>query len=384
MYSTALKCKNEWSKHFDGKSPIDVIYLDFSKAFDSVSLEKLLLKLSAYGINGFCLNWIRSFLSNRSQRVKIGQTLSNVVPVTSGVPQGSVLGPTLFLLFINDLCDYFENTTSISLFADDVKLFDLSRNFFALQENLNRIIQWSDIWQLSISLDKCCVLHLGKSNPKNPYFMRDTELPHDITEFKDLGVYITHDLSSNAHCDYITKKSMKTSNLILKAFHSKNTDLLVRAFKTYVRPVLEYSSVVWNPCLLKDIDLVERVQRRFTKCLFRDKTITYKERLALLNLESLELRRLHNDLMMVYSIVKNNILPINDFFTIVSNTNRASNSCKLYLTRFRCNARKFDLCNRVTDIWNDLPQRIIDSRNVKIFSTHLKQLNLNNFIRGRM
>lgn len=149
-------------------------------------------------------------------------------------------------------------------------------------------ICWSDTWQLSVSLEKCCVLHLGNSNPRRPYFICNAELPHDITEFKDLGVFVSHDLSSSAHCEYVTKNCMKTSNLILKAFHSKNIDLLLRAFKTYVRPVLEYSSVVWNPCLLKDIDLVERVQRRFTKRLFQNKTITYKERLSLLNLESLE------------------------------------------------------------------------------------------------
>lgn len=377
-----LKCKNIWSKNLDVHNHMDAIYIDFSKAFDTVSHEKLIIKLKAYGIGNFCLNWIKAFLQNRSQVVKFGGSFSNPLPVTSGVPQGSVLGPTLFLLFINDLCDY-QTTSSFSLFADDVKITNQVSLSKVLQDDLNYVKKWSDTWQLKLSLHKCCVLHLGKSNPKYSYHIDDFVLPDDSKEIKDLGVYISHDLSSATHCNYIVKKAMRVANLILRCFSSKNQEMLKRAFVTYVRPILEYSSVVWNPHLMKDITALEKVQKRFTKRIFRNKTLDYDSRLQILKLEKLELRRLYTDLSFTFSIVRKEILPFQEFFQLNVNPTRASNSYKLSVNKFNLDIRKFEFCNRVTHIWNSLPETIVQSPNVKVFLAKLKQTDLSKYVRGR-
>ena len=133
---------------------------------------------------------------------------------------------------------------------------------------------------------------------------------------------------------------MKVSGLILRSFTSKNKKLLVRAFKTYVRPILEYCSPVWNPHLLKDINALEKVQRYFTKRLFIDKNISYETRLELTGLERLELRRLHLDLCASYSIIIQHQEPTNEFFSFNNNKTRAINSLKLNINRSRIDCRQ--------------------------------------------
>jgi ribonuclease P/MRP protein subunit RPP40 len=189
-----LKCKNSWAKSLDEKQPLDVIYIDFSKAFDSVSHSKLLIKLKCNGIAGLHLSWITCFLKNRTQKVRIENTISDSIPVTSGVPQGSVLGPTLFLIYVNDLVDEIKHS-SISIFADDVKIFNPSNNQVFLQQDLNRLSFWANTWQLKISLPKCSVLHIGRSNLKHAYNIDGYQLPHDCKHIKDLGVHVSHVLS---------------------------------------------------------------------------------------------------------------------------------------------------------------------------------------------
>ena len=161
----------------DKKEFFDIVYIDFSKAFDSVVHNKLILKLRNVGIDGFLLSWISAFLKGRTQRVKINTSCSNPLNVNSGVPQGSVLGPTLFNIFINDLVEQILYS-EIYLFADDVKIF--SKNSVQLQHDLKAFIEWANIWQLEISFDKCCVLHLGNNNPMIDYYFNDVFLGLNI------------------------------------------------------------------------------------------------------------------------------------------------------------------------------------------------------------
>ena len=180
---------NKWTKHIDSKIPIDVVYIDFQKAFDSVVHSKLLIKLQSYGINGFLLKWITSFLSNRVQSVKVESVISDPAPVISGVPQGSVLGPTLFLVFINDLVEVVKHS-EILLFADDLKIFNISSNNMLLQADLCNVSNWSNTWQLPISIKKCNTLYIGRNNPCYQYTLNDTPLESVGNSCKDLGVYI--------------------------------------------------------------------------------------------------------------------------------------------------------------------------------------------------
>lgn len=153
--SQLLECVNDWSIELNLRHSVDVAYIDFQKAFDSVVHSKLCYKLKSYGVSGKLLDWISDFLFNRTQAVKINNNLSDYVPVKSGVPQGSVLGPVLFLLYINDIVDLFGNGLCVKLFADDLKIYAVINDIVdvnLLQAGLDALNVWSDDWQLPISI----------------------------------------------------------------------------------------------------------------------------------------------------------------------------------------------------------------------------------------
>ena len=173
--------------------PVDLIYLDFQKAFDKVVHERLLLKLQAYGITGQVYDIIRSFLTGRAMAVRVGDHISSWEPVISGVLQGSVLGPLLFILFISDMPEVTKFSTM--LFADDSKIIGNAHSPDVIQSDINRLSQWADIWQMSFNTGKCSVVHIGNDNPLNNYAMNNTQLRCSQKE-KDLGVM----LSSGKRC----------------------------------------------------------------------------------------------------------------------------------------------------------------------------------------
>ena len=183
-------------------------------------------------------------------------------------------------------------------------------------------------------------------------------------------------LSFCPHCSNIVKKAKVISCLITRAFISRDPEVLLKAFLVYVRPILEYASVVWNPYLIKDISAIESVQRRFTKKILANKTLTYAQRLKHFSVESLEKRRLVYDLSLMYSIVKCNILPFHDFFTGNENPTRNNHPWKMQIQKYHCNIRKNDFSNRVTNIWNSLPRRIVESHTLKLFLTRLNEFDL--------
>ena len=163
--SQLLEALDEWSSCLEGGDPVDALYLDFRKAFDSVPHQRLLLKVESYGVSGKLKQWIASFLSGRHQQVVIRGCSSLWAPVTSGVPQGSVLEPALFIMYINDLPESVHS--SINIFADDTKLYhnvSLSSGSEQLQQDLNALVAWSDKWQLPFSETKCKTLHIGPGN----------------------------------------------------------------------------------------------------------------------------------------------------------------------------------------------------------------------------
>jgi hypothetical protein len=167
--SQLLECLNDWTAAIEQNRCVDVCYIDFSRAFDSVSLPKLIQKLVAYGISGNCINWLKSFLLNRSFCVKVNSVLSGCAQQISGVPQGSVLGPICFVLFINDISKCVKYC-KLKLYADDVKLyFDFNCNNWSnlLQKDIDAIAEWANMWQLNISISKTCMLHIGASVTKS-------------------------------------------------------------------------------------------------------------------------------------------------------------------------------------------------------------------------
>ena len=233
---------NDWMQNLDENIDVDAAYMDFRKAFDTVPHQRLLTKLKNYNINGPILSWITSFLNNRSQFVKINNSVSESLTVTSGVPQGSVLGPTLFIYFINDLPNVVQNS-SIKIFADDTKVYNSvnnPENVNHLQNAIDNLYQWTQTWLLKFNKEKCKILHLGKNNEKNKYFIgqNNERITLDETDLeKDLGIFIDPNLNFKKHIKNTVKKASFSSYKILKNFSFKSASVLIPLFKTLIRPV---------------------------------------------------------------------------------------------------------------------------------------------------
>ena len=357
-----LECLNYWMNAIDQGEHVDVVYIDLRKAFDSVDHEKLLQKCAAYGIGGKLLAVIRAFLSNRWQRVKVGDTFSDWSRVTSGVPQGSVLGPLLFLIYINDLPGVIK-ASQIQLYADDAKIF-LARDRLAptaagLQRDLTSLQLWCREWQMAINAGKCSVLQIAlRGVIPARYTLGDEVVPIE-TVVKDLGVLVSGRLTFSDHCYAIAGRASARIGLICRAFRSRDMKFMIGMYVTFVRPILEYNCEIWNPLYLGDLDKIEKVQRRFTKRIKGLFHFYYEERLEICNLESLELRRIKRDLVLTYKIINSLIdLRFADYFKFapdVGRNMRNNNARKLYPCHARVDATVNYFANRVVNVWNALP-----------------------------
>ncbi len=228
------------------------------------------------------------------------------------------------------------------------------------------------------------MLSLGRNNPKQKYYMCDVEM-ESVHSFRDLGVMVNEDLKSSLHCRTIAAKALRISGLIFRAFCTKNVDVLLKAFVTYVRPLLEYCTVVWSPHLAKDIHCVERVQRHFTKRLYFRCHLgqtSYENRCKALGLGSLEVRRIRQDLMMCFKILKGFVrINPNDFFHFNLNerTRTRGHSKKLYVEHSRIDSRKYFFSNRVISIWNSLNDSHVKCESIGKFKSLLEKLDLKMF-----
>lgn len=381
--SQLLECINDWSISLSNKQSIDVAYIDFRRAFDSVVHSKLYIKLKSMGINGNLLNWISDFLSNRSQAVRVANSTSTFRVVRSGVPQGSVLGPILFLVFVNDVVDLFGSGLNLKLYADDVKLYTTIHDISSvgvLQSGLDKLILWANEWQLGIAINKCSVLHIGKNNPQHNFNLQSVSL-HNASEITDLGIVVDSKLRFSTHYASIVKKAHQRSSLILRCFKCRDPLLLSKAFVVYVRPLLEYCSPVWAPVYASDISLIEAVQRRFTKRISGMKDFTYPQRLAKLKLETLELRRLKTDLITMFKILHNVIdIDFNEFFTLSNETRTRGHRYKLLPSFNHINARSYSFSCRRVDCWNSLPDSTVESESLNSFKNNLQKLDFTKYL----
>lgn len=383
--SQLLECVNEWSIELNFRNAVDVVYIDFQKAFDSVTHSKLCYKLQSYGVSGKLLEWVTDFLFNRVQCVKVNNKLSDYIPVKSGVPQGSVLGPVLFLLYVNDIVDLFGKGLNIKLFADDVKIYAVVKdvqdaNMF--QAGLDALNTWSSDWQLPISFHKCSILHLGRTNNCHSYEISNVKLPN-VKLITDLGVTVDSNLRFARHYRSIVNRAQHRAYLILHCFASREPIMLFRAFTVYVRPLLEYCSPVWAPVYKSDIDLIERVQRRFTKRLSGLSNLTYSDRLLKLNnVDTLELRRLKLDLVMMFKIYYKLVdMDFSQFFCLNNYTSTRGHSLKLLKPVCNNNARQFSFSCRRIDAWNALPPAAVLASSVAVFKNCIHHVNFNKFLK---
>ena len=373
----------DWTQIIDEGDGIDVAYLDFRKAFDLVSHKHLLYKMSKYGINHQVLKWVQSFLQQRTQSVVVRGEKSEPLNVTSGVPQGSVLGPILFLIFINDLP--LGIVSPVSLFADDSKVFSRiiseknslkskkSGNYFkgneVLQNDLNSIRDWARRWKMEFNVDKCKIMHMGRSNPQHAYSMDGAELTKTVKE-KDLGVLVEDNLEFDQHIKGIVGRANRMLGLIKIGFACLDQEVFMNLYPVLVRPLLEYCVQVWSPYKRKHINLIERVQRRATKLVPALRDLPYEERLWRLKLTTLEDRRTRGDMILTYKLIsrKEDISP-DKFFKMatVRGDPEIARGNKIYRKRSNLNKRKHFFSQRVPIKWNNLSKKEVEASSTSVF-----------------
>ena len=278
-------------KNLDKNTQTDIVYLDFAKAFDSVDHSILLQKLKCYGVTGNLLGWFADYLNNRRQRVVVDGVASRWAPVTSGVPQGSILGPVLFVIFINDIPEVTDGT-SPALFADDTKVYKDVRSVTdceKLQQTIDKLDIWTQDNNITFNASKCKVLSVTrKKDPITyPYHLGRNDLSRVESE-KDLGVTISYKLHWETHVNEIVSKANKQLG-VLKRTCLSLTDVNIRRslYLTLVKSQLSYATQVWSSNHHSQLNRrIERVQRRATKWILRTKTgeIPYEQRLMTLKL----------------------------------------------------------------------------------------------------
>ncbi|KAF7251859.1 Mitogen-activated protein kinase-binding protein 1, partial [Varanus komodoensis] len=356
----------------DGGDAVDVVYLDFSKAFDKVPHDILVEKLRSFGIHQSTVRWIRAWLTDRKQKVTINGESSGWRPVTSGVPQGSVLGPILFNLFINDM---EEGVNSLLIkFADDTKtgaVATIEEQVLQIQKDLDRLWKWAGDNRMVFNVDKCKVLHLGHRSGCHKYWLGEKWLESSTCE-RDLGVLVDCRLNMSQQCDAVVKRANATLGCIARSVASRSREILLPLYMTLVRPQLEYCVQFWAPRYRKDIVSLESVQYRATRLVAGLQGMPYEARLRELGLFSLEKRRLRGDLLATYRYVRGCHTEMGrDLFSPAEEGRMRSNGAKLREPRLHLDARKHFLTVRTPRVWNGLPREVVEVPSVRVFKDRL-------------
>ena len=351
---------------------VDCIYLDFSKAFDKVPHKRLIWKLQHIGgVDGTLLKWMSDFLKDRKMSTVIRGTSSEDREVTSGVPQGSVLAPLMFLIYINDLGEDITGNTYMNMFADDAKIQKRIINENSckkLQEDMNKIHAWSNKWKMKFNVDKCHVIRFGKSSkrPVYQYKLGDETIPSADKE-KDLGVVVNHNLKPEDHINQITGQMHNLVANMKIAFTYVDTNMARKIITTFIRPKLEYASVAWNPWLQKDIKKIERIQKAATRWVPELRELSYEERLQALNLTTLEARRKRGALITLYKCTTQMIHIDKENFTEEGNRETRGHSKKLKEKVGKKNVKKYSFPTRYIRSWNNLSEHMVSAKNIHHF-----------------
>ena len=326
---------------FDKGEQLDVSYLDFSKAFDKVPHKRLGLQLKSHGITGKMLDWIEFWLKGRQQRVILNGVKSEWRDVRSGVPQGSVSGPLLFLIFINTIENGIDS--KVLKFADDLKVFRVigsDNDQVTFQSDLDKLVKWSQTWQMNFNISKCKVMHVGRVKREALYTMGGQEMQKTTIE-RDLGVMVNSKLSASDQVMECRKKALRMLGTINRNVSYKSPEVITKLYCAFVRPHLEYCVQAWSPTYAKDCWLLERVQKRATKIINGMSSLEYADRLKSLDMFSLRYRRLRGDLIEVYKfVIGQHIGYLNNLFDFDRETRGRCHQYKLIVKQSRTRLRQ--------------------------------------------
>ena len=357
---------------------IDTVVLDFAKAFDKVDHALLIPKLKRYGISGKMLSWIEGFLADRQQAVIVAGSKSSTCPVPSGVPQGSVLGPSLFLAYINDLPLPLSSTTR--LFADDTMLHNTvtePSDQETLQEDLEKLTTWEKQWNMQFHPDKCTNTSITRKKQTllGKYTINNHQL-ENVTETKYLGVTIQENLCWNKHIQNTCTKANQALGFLRRNLKIGNKKMKENSYKTLVRPILEYACTVWDPYTSSNIQKLEKIQRRAARWVshrFRQ-TSSVEDMLTELKWPTLKQRRQHSRLAMFYKY-HNKLVHIQSRYAPTKSTNlhsaRQDNSQAYNIPQYKQDYRQADFFPRTIPQWNHLPEEVVAAGSLDIFKSRL-------------
>ncbi len=369
-----LEFTDDVLKTLRDRKQCDTIIMDFSKAFDKVSHDRLLYKLDRAGIDPQTSAWVKSFLSMRTQKVVIDGEESDAVPVTSGVPQGSVLGPILFLVYIDDMPKYTKHS-QVRLFADDTIVYltitnkDDCQN---LQEDLKRLEVWEKEWLMEFHPAKCHVLRISrkKNTATFPYSLHGQVLT-EVKSAKYLGVTILNDMTWNNHIDSTAAKANKKLGFLKRNIKVKDSTLKEKAYKAIVRPTVEYCATVWDPHYKTQAATVEKVQRRAARWVtgrFHNMS-SVSDMLSDLGWRDLNQRRVDSRLCMAYKIVHGLVaIPIGQFIKV------QRDGVHLQTIYAKPNYYLYSFFPRTVSDWNHLPGDTLSAKSLAIFKSRIATL----------
>ena len=363
-------------------SQADVAVLDFAKAFDKVPHHRLLQKLKQYNLDNDVIGWVESFLSCRNQRVVVDGFASKEAPVMSGVPQGTVLGPLLFLIFINDIAA--ETSSSIRLFADDCLLYREVRTHadcHLLQQDLDKLTQWSKTWGMQFNVKKCNIISITnatKHNISHQYLM-DGEIvsPTDTTDY--LGVRFNGKLRWNQHIDHISSAANRMLGFLWRNLYKCPQDLKEKAYKTMIRPKVEYCASIWDPHHTKYIDKLESVQRRAARFVTNqphrrsEPVVSVTAMIQDLGWEPLSTRRLQSRLTSFYKVLNHHLEIPQSYHPVpaqdLQDTRGHDKRFQTYQPEI--DAYKFSFFPRTVVDWNKLPAETVHAESIEAFKLRL-------------
>ena len=356
-----------------------ILYFDFKKAFDTVPHYKLLAKISKYGIIDPLRAWINSFLTDRYQIVNIDSHYSSPQLIKSGVIQGSVLGPVLFLLYIDDILNEIKHGQPF-LYADDLKIvYKFSDNNLQshVQLDLDMLSSWCRKWDMSLNNDKCFIMRMGKCPNDLVLLLNNTTMQY-TDKVKDLGITYNSQLSFTEHIRNITAKAARTCGFICRNFHLNKTKTAL--YKMFIRPKLEFCSFIFSNAKKSDVERIERVQRKYTKRIIKSSSNTYTDRCNILVIPPLWLRRLKLNLKILYKMIHNLSLSNRKMcFYSPTSYHLRNNTNVLRLISCRKQMRSKFFLVRYRAIWNKLPEDIRTCDSLNKFTCKLNTfLNMEN------
>jgi hypothetical protein len=359
----------------DNRTQTDLIYFDLSKAFDSVPHPPLIAKLKTFGIHDRLLDWFKDYLTDRKQRVTIDGHHSTWLPVTSGVPQGSILGPLLFLLYINDLPTKLNNDTDCAIFADDTKIgrpIQSPDDETKLQQDIDNLSTWSHTWGLKFNTKKCKSISICDQDKiiDTKYSMNQEDL-EKVNDMQDLGITVSNTLKWKTHIEAIATKAERQLWMIVRTLGYQAPQKAKQiAYQSLVRPILEYGSPIWNPTIKLYQKIIEDVQRKATNFILCNPRydhpdhIDYKDRLQILNMLPTSYRREQIDITQLLTALNDNTnLNLTGLISfeereIGPRTRQTDHNTRIQVKRTNLQSTTHFFHHRVTRTWNSLPDDI--------------------------